>query len=156
MLGWLSEASTWASRRNRAIRSPSSVNASGRIFSATSRLSFVSRARYTSPMPPAPMADRISYAPRRVPDESGMALLHRHALLQLFEPVEHYVDLRRRRHVTLAGVHHGKKSIVGRDVEVRRRIRAAGYERPGEVDRVSKRKRRLRRDLQHRHPRAPL
>ena len=49
------------------MRSPSSVNASGRIFSATSRLSFVSRARYTSPMPPAPRAVRISYGPIRDP-----------------------------------------------------------------------------------------
>ena len=38
----------------RARRSGSAAKASGRIFSATSRLSFRSRARYTSPMPPAP------------------------------------------------------------------------------------------------------
>src|SRR5215471_3005529 len=67
MLGWLSEASTCASRRKRAIRSPSSANASGRIFSATSRLSFVSRARYTSPIPPAPSRALTSYGPRLVP-----------------------------------------------------------------------------------------
>ncbi len=34
---------------------------------ATSRSSLVSRARKTSPMPPAPTADTISYGPRRVP-----------------------------------------------------------------------------------------
>ena len=34
---------------------------------ATSRWSVVSRARYTSPMPPAPSAATISYGPRRVP-----------------------------------------------------------------------------------------
>jgi hypothetical protein len=34
---------------------------------ATSRLSVVSRARYTSPMPPAPSVATISYGPRRVP-----------------------------------------------------------------------------------------
>jgi hypothetical protein len=33
----------------------SEANESGRTFSATSRLSFVSRARKTSPIPPAPM-----------------------------------------------------------------------------------------------------
>ena len=33
---------------------------SGRILMATSRSSFVSRARYTSPIPPAPMGARIS------------------------------------------------------------------------------------------------
>ena len=41
----------------RASRSESSANASGRILRATSRFSFVSRARYTSPMPPAPRAE---------------------------------------------------------------------------------------------------
>ena len=44
-------------------------------FSATSRLSFVSRARYTSPMPPAPRAERISYGPRRVPTGRAKCLL---------------------------------------------------------------------------------
>ena len=35
---------------------------------ATSRSSRVSRARYTSPIPPAPRAERISNGPRRVPE----------------------------------------------------------------------------------------
>ena len=34
-------------------------DAAGKTFMATSRSSFVSRARYTSPMPPAPMGARI-------------------------------------------------------------------------------------------------
>ena len=38
---------------------------SGSTLIATSRPSFVSRARYTSPMPPAPSADRTSYGPSR-------------------------------------------------------------------------------------------
>jgi len=37
------------------------------ILTATSRLSRVSIARYTSPMPPAPSRPMISYGPRRVP-----------------------------------------------------------------------------------------
>src|ERR1700688_156920 len=49
MCGWFSAASTCASRRKRAMRSGSCVKLSGRIFSATSRFSFVSRARYTWP-----------------------------------------------------------------------------------------------------------
>src|SRR6185295_4137187 len=49
------------------MRSGSRANASGRILSATSRPNAVSRARYTSPIPPAPIAARISYAPRRAP-----------------------------------------------------------------------------------------
>src|SRR5258705_500953 len=67
MFGWFSEARTFASRWNRAIRSASAANASGRILMATSRSSRVSRARYTSPMPPAPSAESISYGPMRVP-----------------------------------------------------------------------------------------
>ena len=39
------------------------------ILIATSRSSRVSRARYTSPKPPAPTAARISYGPMRVPIE---------------------------------------------------------------------------------------
>jgi len=38
----------------------------GRIFSATSRFSRRSRARYTSPMPPAPNRAMTSYGPKRV------------------------------------------------------------------------------------------
>ena len=38
----------------------SRANASGSILSATSRPSLVSRARHTSPMPPAPMTDCTS------------------------------------------------------------------------------------------------
>ena len=45
MFGWFSDASVWASRVNRANRSGSFANESGRILSATSRFSFVSRAR---------------------------------------------------------------------------------------------------------------
>ena len=39
---------------------------------ATVRSRRVSRALYTSPMPPAPMAERISYGPRRAPGERAM------------------------------------------------------------------------------------
>ena len=45
MPGWLSEASSFASRSKRASRSGSEANASGSSFSATSRPSFVSVAR---------------------------------------------------------------------------------------------------------------
>jgi hypothetical protein len=44
-----------ASRVNRAKRSGSLAKASGSTFSATSRLSFVSCARYACPMPPSPI-----------------------------------------------------------------------------------------------------
>ena len=45
MFGWLSVASVWASRVNRASRSESCANASGSTLIATSRLSRASRAR---------------------------------------------------------------------------------------------------------------
>jgi hypothetical protein len=38
---------------------------------ATVRCSLVSRARYTSPMPPAPSSDWISYGPNFVPGVSA-------------------------------------------------------------------------------------
>ena len=39
---------------------------------ATVRFNLVSRARYTSPIPPVPMSDRTSYAPRRTPGANGI------------------------------------------------------------------------------------
>ena len=49
----------------RASRSGSAANGSGRTLIATSRFSFVSRARYTSPIPPSPMR-RGDFVRRRV------------------------------------------------------------------------------------------
>ena len=69
MPGWLSEASSFASRSKRASRSGSAASAAGSTFSATSRPSLVSVARYTSPMPPAPIGATTSYAPRRLPGD---------------------------------------------------------------------------------------
>ncbi len=55
------------SRWKRAIRSGSEASAAGSTFTATSRFSLVSVARYTSPIPPTPIWAVISYGPRRVP-----------------------------------------------------------------------------------------
>ena len=44
----------------------------GSTLMATSRPSRASRARYTSPIPPAPSGATISYGPRRVPADRGM------------------------------------------------------------------------------------
>jgi hypothetical protein len=41
---------------------------------ATSRPTPVSRARETSPIPPAPMAERISYGPKRTPGRKDNGL----------------------------------------------------------------------------------
>ena len=54
MLGWLRLARICASRLNRASRSGSAAKASGRSFRATSRLSCVSVACQTCPIPPSP------------------------------------------------------------------------------------------------------
>jgi hypothetical protein len=53
--------------RNALRRLASAVNSGGRSFSATSRPSLVSRARYTSPIPPAPSGATTSYGPSFVP-----------------------------------------------------------------------------------------
>src|SRR5579864_3358646 len=44
----------------------------GRTLMAASRSSRVSRARYTSPIPPAPTGARITYGPNLSPAESGI------------------------------------------------------------------------------------
>src|SRR5262245_12922307 len=72
MCGWQIDASARASRSNRARRSGFVIHASGRTLIATSRPSAASRARYTSPMPPAPSGATISYTPSFVPAVSGM------------------------------------------------------------------------------------
>src|SRR5262244_242898 len=74
MFGWFSDASTSASRRKRVTRSASRENSSGRILIATSRLSLVSRARYTSPIPPFPRRAVISSEPSRVPTTTDIGL----------------------------------------------------------------------------------
>jgi len=60
MFEWLKAATARASRSKRFRRSGSRAKASGRTLTATSRPRRVSRARKTSPMPPAPRGARIS------------------------------------------------------------------------------------------------
>src|SRR5262245_27891157 len=67
MLGWLRAARARASRSNRASHSGRVRKAAGRIFSATSRPNLLSRARYTSPIPPTPRTVVMRYAPSCVP-----------------------------------------------------------------------------------------
>jgi hypothetical protein len=56
-------------RRRRS--APEAIN-SGSTLTAIMRSRRVSRARYTSPMPPAPSVARISYGPSLVPEVSAM------------------------------------------------------------------------------------
>src|SRR5215207_7181116 len=60
----------WASRSKR------SLNGLRLALMATSRLRRVSRAFQTSPMPPAPRAERISYGPSRIPGDRAMETAH--------------------------------------------------------------------------------
>ena len=65
---WMREdAMARASRSNRARALGSPATSPGSTFSATARSRRVSRALYTSPMPPDPRGARISYGPRRAP-----------------------------------------------------------------------------------------
>src|SRR6185369_3144814 len=104
MFGWLSAATALASRSKRASASGCAANSSGRTLTATSRSSFESRARYTSPMPPAPSGEKISYRPSRVPAGSDTALL------QAFD----HEEIRQQ-----AGVAVGVSASVGADDDVR-------------------------------------
>src|SRR5262249_1037230 len=67
MLAWFRAASDLASRSSRARCPGSPDRAFGKTLIATSRPSLESWARHTSPIPPAPSGERISYGPRRVP-----------------------------------------------------------------------------------------
>ena len=58
MLGWLSEEAARASCAKRPSRTASAAKRSGRNFTATSRCRSWSRARHTSPMPPAPSREQ--------------------------------------------------------------------------------------------------
>src|SRR6202034_2169000 len=60
----------------RCLRSGSEERCAGRTLIATSRSSRVSRARYTSPIPPAPSKDWISYGPSFVPGVSVIGARH--------------------------------------------------------------------------------
>src|SRR5215813_10677210 len=68
MWGWFNAATARASRSKR------SPNRSAETLIATSRPSRVSRALYTSPMPPAPIGTTISYGPRRSRATRGIVL----------------------------------------------------------------------------------
>src|SRR4029453_16728787 len=64
MFGWFSPPADCASCSKRRMRSASCVREAGSTLIATVRLSFSSRARYTSPMPPAPRGGRTLGADR--------------------------------------------------------------------------------------------
>ena len=60
ILGWLSAAAAWASTRTGGDDPRRATSAPASTLIATSRFSEVSRARYTSPIPPAPNGAIIS------------------------------------------------------------------------------------------------
>src|SRR5262245_20263793 len=67
MLGWLRDEAARASLSKRLSRSGSAAPSSRRTLSAPTRPGRVSRARYTSPMPPRPRGAMILYAPKLEP-----------------------------------------------------------------------------------------
>jgi serine/threonine protein kinase len=72
MCGCESAAIARASRSKRCLESGSLVKCGRRTLIATMRFKRVSHALYTSPIPPAPTAARISYGPSRVPVEKAI------------------------------------------------------------------------------------
>src|SRR5436309_15515081 len=67
MLGWFRAEADRASFSKRLSLEGSEATSAGSTLIATLRPSRVSRARYTSPMPPAPSGARISYGPKQAP-----------------------------------------------------------------------------------------
>lgn len=67
MWGCWSELMARASLSNRCRCSTEADESCGRILTATVRSRRVSRARYTSPIPPEPISSMTSYGPSRVP-----------------------------------------------------------------------------------------
>jgi hypothetical protein len=65
-----------ASRSSRCRRTGSEDKLAGSTLIATSRSRRVSRARYTSPMPPAPSGETISYGPSLVPTSAPCVARH--------------------------------------------------------------------------------
>src|SRR3954464_12499561 len=72
MFGCEDAAIALASFLNRDIARSLIDSSSFNSFTATSRSSLVSQARYTSPMPPDPINDTIEYGPSRVLGVSGI------------------------------------------------------------------------------------
>src|SRR5438132_2217906 len=70
MLGWENFEMVRASRSNRCRSAESDEWCDGNTLIATVRSRRESRARYTSPIPPAPTGLTISYGPSLVPEES--------------------------------------------------------------------------------------
>src|SRR5579864_2084400 len=67
IFGWLSAEAARASCSNLCRRSGSDADDEARTLMATRRLRLLCVARYTSPMPPAPSGDWISYEPSLAP-----------------------------------------------------------------------------------------
>jgi hypothetical protein len=76
----------------RLSRSGSLAKCGAMTFIATSRRRRGSRARYTSPMPPAPSSATTSYGPIRLPDFKGTRRLY--ACRRRLEPRDHYSRFR--------------------------------------------------------------
>src|SRR5438477_865320 len=87
MLGWFKDEAACASRSKRCSREGSVATSGGSTLTATCRLNRVSRARYTSPMPPAPSVPTTSYGPSRAPATRDMPrILHTPGSVRSYGP----------------------------------------------------------------------
>src|SRR5450755_3171383 len=72
ILGWFRAEADFASRMKRSARLALGAESLRRTLMATTRFRRLSRALYTSPMPPTPSGTRISYGPSFVPAVSAI------------------------------------------------------------------------------------
>src|ERR1035438_7103660 len=72
ILGWFRDEADFASRIKRSARLALGAESLRKTLMATTRFRRLSRALYTSPMPPTPSGARISYGPSFVPEVSAI------------------------------------------------------------------------------------
>src|SRR5262249_29286857 len=112
MCGCESWEIVFASRSKRCRISSLAERWPGSTLTATVRSSRVSRARYTSPIPPAPTDARISYGPSLVPACISVSIRPRGSVLEPLRPVHD---------------HRGRRSAVGDALHGRQEPAVGGY-----------------------------
>src|SRR6478672_5899652 len=110
MWGWESCEIVFASRSKRCRDSGVEGRCDGSTLIATVLSRRVSRARYTSPMPPAPMGASTSYGPRRDP------------AVRLRRGPPETRDLRRARAILSGGLHRRRGGLSFESREAPRRL----------------------------------
>src|SRR6266542_1580261 len=96
MCGCESEEIVFASRSNLSRTSEFSERCRGRTLTATVRSSRVSRALYTSPIPPAPNGDSTSYGPNLLPGEMLISIANHKSQIANIHDLPHPARAQRR------------------------------------------------------------